>query len=61
MGNARSCKRMILASAEGCRVIFCEDCKIAELEFGVLSVRIELSVIYHLQSVLDTATRKLSV
>ncbi len=55
------CKRIILAGAEGCRIVYCEDCKIAELEFGAISVRLELSALYNLQSVLDMATRKLSV
>lgn len=61
MANDNGCKRIVLAGAEGCRIIYCEDCKIAELEFGAISVRLELSAIYNLQSVIDLATRKLSV
>ena len=55
------CKRILLAGAEGCRVVYCEDCKIAELELGAVSLRLEMSAVYNLQSVLELAVRKLSV
>jgi len=61
MANQSVCKRILLAGAEGCRVVYCEDCKIAELELGAVSLRLEMSAVYNLQSVLELAARKLSV
>lgn len=57
----KDCQRIKLAGAEGCNIIYCEDCKVTELVLGAISVRLELNALYNLQSVLALATRKLSV
>lgn len=61
MAKQNICKRIELAGTEGCRIVYCDDCKIAELEFGAISLRLELSAVYNLQSLLNTATRKLTI
>lgn len=61
MGKEESCKRVVLAVAEGCRIIYCEGCNVAEMELGAISVRLELNAIHNLQAVLAQATVKLSV
>jgi hypothetical protein len=61
MGKQESCKRVVLAGAEGCRIIYCEGCNVAEMELGAISVRLELNAIHNLQAVLAQATVKLSV
>jgi hypothetical protein len=61
MGKEETCKRVVLAGVEGCRIIYCEGCNIAEMELGAISVRLELSAIHNLQAVLAQAAVKLSV
>ncbi len=61
MGKEASCKRVVLAGAEGCRIIYCEGCNVAEMELGAISVRLELNAIHNLQAVLAQANVKLSV
>ena len=56
-----SCKRILLAGADGCRIIYCEGCEVAEMEMGAISVRLELSAMHNLQAVLGQAVQKLSV
>lgn len=55
------CTRLLLAGADGCKIMYCERCKVAELELGAMSVRLELSVLHNLQAILGQATMKLSV
>jgi hypothetical protein len=61
MKKEETCKRILLAGTEGCRVIYCEACNIAEMELGAISVRLEFSAIHNLQAVLAQAAMKLSV
>lgn len=56
-----SCKHILLAGADGCRIIYCEGCEVAEMELGAISVRLELSAMHNLQAVLGQAAQKLSV
>jgi hypothetical protein len=56
-----SCKRILLAGADGCRIIYCEGCEVAEMELGAISVRLELSAMHNLQAVLGQAAQKISV
>ena len=46
---------------EGCRIVYCEGCQVAELQFGAISVRLELTALHNLQTVLGHAAIKLSV
>ena len=61
MEKAETCKRVPLAGTDGCKIIYCEACNIAEMELGAISVRLELNAIHNLQAVLAQAAMKLSV
>lgn len=61
MRKEENCKRILLAGAEGCKVIYCEGCAVAEMELGAISVRLELNALHNLQTVLGQAAMKLSV
>lgn len=61
MSKDEACKRILLAGADGCRIVYCEGCGVAELELGAISVRLEHNALHNLQAVLGHAARKLSV
>lgn len=61
MRKDEPCRRILLAGAEGCKIIYCEGCGIAEMELGAMSVRLELNALHNLQAVLGQAVMKLSV
>lgn len=61
MRKDEPCKRTLLAGADGCRIMYCEGCNIAEMELGAISVRLELKALHNLQAVLGQAAMKLSV
>lgn len=53
------CKRIVLAGMRGCRVSYCEDCRVAEIEVGALSLRLEVQAFGNLTEVLREANEKL--
>lgn len=61
MRKDEACKRIVLADAEGCKIVYCEGCEVAEMELGAISVRLELSALHNLQTILGQAAMKLSV
>ncbi len=61
MRQDEACRRILLAGADGCRIVYCESCGVAELELGAISVRLELNALHNLQAVLGQASMKLSV
>lgn len=61
MRKDEACKRIVLAGAEGCKIVYCEGCEVAEMELGAISVRLELSALHNLQTILGQAAMKLSV
>ena len=61
MRKVESCKRILLANAEGCCIVYCEACEVAELELGAISIRLEANALYKLQATLGQALMKLSV
>lgn len=61
MRQDEACRRIFLAGADGCRIVYCESCSVAELELGAISVRLELNALHNLQAVLGQASMKLSV
>jgi hypothetical protein len=58
--NQSSCKRILLAGQAGCRVTDCEDCHVAEIEAGALSLRLEMQALSNLSEVLKQASAKLA-
>jgi hypothetical protein len=61
MRKDEACKRIVLAGAEGCKIVYCEGCEVAEMELGAISVRLELSALNNLHTILGQAAMKLSV
>ena len=61
MRKDEACKRIVLAGAEGCKIVYCEGCEVAEMELGAISVRLELSALHNLHTILGQAAMKLSV
>jgi len=59
MRKIESCKRILLAGEDGCKIIYCEDCKVAEIELGAISVRLELNTLHNLHTILGQAAMKL--
>lgn len=61
MSQAQDCKRILLSGSQGCNVVYCEDCKVAEITVGAMSVRLEIEALHDLQTVLQQGLLKLSV
>ncbi|CAG0992830.1 hypothetical protein MTYP_02376 [Methylophilaceae bacterium] len=58
--NTTPCKRIVLSGSDGCRVSYCEDCRVAEIEVGALSLRLEVHAFNTLADVLQEAAAKLA-
>ncbi len=61
MLNNKPCNRILLAGTVGCRVVYCEECGVAEMEIGAVSIRLELNALHDLKAVLGQASMKLSL
>lgn len=56
--NQASCLRILLSKNESGQIVFCENCNVAELELGAISLRVDASTLPILKSLLaDAATR----
>ena len=40
MATDNLCHRILLAKNQGCKVIYCEECDVTELEIGAMSLRL---------------------
>lgn len=60
MKSTNNCKRVVLAGNNGCRVWFCEECQVAEVEVGALSLRLELAAFCSLSALLAEASSKIA-
>lgn len=58
--NTNPCKRILLAGVDGCRVSYCEDCHVAEVEVGALSLRLEAHAFANLSEIMQEASAKLA-
>lgn len=58
--NTSPCKRIVLAGTEGCRVSYCEDCHVAEIEIGAISLRLEVHAFSNLSQMLQEAQARLA-
>ncbi len=59
MKDFNSCKKVLLAGAEGCRVVYCETHQVAEMEIGALSLRFDLETFGNLQALMTEAQHKI--
>jgi hypothetical protein len=61
MKSSNTCHRIVLAGEEGCRVLYCEDCKVAELEIGAMSLRLEAHAFESLAVMMRHAEQRLAL
>lgn len=61
MATDNLCHRILLAKNQGCKVIYCEECDVTELEIGAISLRLASESIEQLYAVLKEANDKLIV
>ncbi|MEZ0232973.1 MAG: hypothetical protein ACAH12_09040 [Methylophilaceae bacterium] len=61
MKPANACKRVVLAGNDGCRILFCEECNIAEVEVGALSLRLDVQAFNTLSELLQEAASKVAI
>jgi hypothetical protein len=40
MKSVKQCNKTVLAGESGCRVTYCQDCRVAEIEVGSVSLRL---------------------
>ena len=57
----KTCDRILLAGSEGCRILYCESCNIAELEIGALSLRLEVNVFQTMHELIYETLQKISL
>jgi hypothetical protein len=60
MEPSNSCHRVVLAGNSGCRVLYCEECNVAEVEVGALSLRLEMIAFNSLGEMLQEAMNQLA-
>lgn len=41
MNSKTQCSKTVLAGENGCRVVYCHDCRVAEIEVGSVSLRLK--------------------
>jgi len=61
MKPEKSCDRILLAGNEGCRILYCESCNVAELEIGALSLRLEINAFQTLHELICESLQKISM
>ncbi len=61
MNNEATCTRVLLSKNEIGRIVFCEECHVAELEVGAISLRIEASALNALKMLLTDANSRLNI
>ncbi|MEZ0237872.1 MAG: hypothetical protein ACAH06_07395 [Methylophilaceae bacterium] len=59
MSASKPCNKTVLAGESGCRVVYCHDCRVAELEVGSVSLRLKDDAFRNLSSLIATAVANL--
>lgn len=59
MSASNPCNKTVLAGESGCRVVYCHDCRVAELEVGSVSLRLRDDAFRNLSSLIAAAVEKL--
>ncbi|HSI95781.1 MAG TPA: hypothetical protein VK938_06805 [Methylophilaceae bacterium] len=55
MSANNPCNKTVLAGESGCRVVYCHDCHVAELEVGSVSLRLKDDAFRNLSSLMAAA------
>jgi len=61
MKTVNNCRRVVLAGSDGCRVVYCEECHVAEVEVGALSLRLEDHAFNSLAEMIQEAATRLAI
>ena len=61
MKTVNDCKRVVLAGGEGCRVVYCEKCNVAEIEIGAMSLRLENHAFHSVAEMIQEAAARLAI
>jgi hypothetical protein len=61
MTSKTQCSKTVLAGHNGCRVIYCHDCRVAEIEVGSVSLRLKDEAFLQLRRLIDDAADRLSL
>lgn len=59
MKSVKQCSKTLLAGDAGCRVTYCRQCRVAEIEVGAVSLRLEDAAFRSLAALLADAVRGL--
>jgi len=59
MKASNPCNKTVFAGESGCRVVYCHDCRVAELEVGSVSLRLKDDAFRNLSSLIAAAVEKL--
>lgn len=59
--NQASCLRVLLSKNESGQIVFCENCNVAELELGAISLRVEVGTLQALRGLLADAVTRLNL
>jgi hypothetical protein len=55
MNSKTQCSKTVLAGESGCRVTYCHDCRVAEIEVGSVSLRLKEDAFRLFQHLIDNA------
>lgn len=59
MNSNTQCSKTVLAGENGCRVIYCHDCGVAEIEVGSVSLRLKVDAFRQFRHLIDDAVNSL--
>ena len=61
MDSKTQCSKTVLAGESGCRVVYCHDCRVAELEVGSVSLRLKDETFRQFRRLIDDAADRLNL
>ena len=61
MDSKTQCSKTVLAGENGCRVVYCHDGRVAEIEVGSVSVRLKGETFLHFRRLIDDAADRLNL
>lgn len=59
MNSSKQCSKTVLAGESGCRVVYCHDCRVAEIEVGSVSLRLKEDAFRNFSGLIATAIESL--
>ena len=59
MNSSKQCSKTVLAGESGCKVVYCHDCRVAEIEVGSVSLRLKEDAFRNFSSLIASAIESL--